>query len=88
MKDVGIVIGNGEQAKPLVIGKDTVYMHTDIEPITENSRGEKVDDLFKYHEVQYDKDEYIELLAKQNEELTAGLNDTQLALCELYESTL
>lgn len=59
MKDMGIVQGNTEQAKDLVIGKDTVYVHTDIEPITEDADGNPVEDLYQYHEIQYDKDEYI-----------------------------
>ena len=88
MKDMGIVQGNGEQAKELVIGKDVVYVHTDITPVTEDAKGNPVENLFQYHEVQYDKDEYIELMAKQNEELNSGLTDTQLALCELYEATI
>lgn len=86
MKDMGIVKGNGEQAKELVIGKDKVYVHTNITPITTDEKGNEVEDLFLYNEMQYDKDEYIELLAKQNTETARGLTDTQLALCEIYEA--
>lgn len=86
MKDMGIVQGNGEQAKELVIGKDKVYVHTNITPITTDTRGKEIKDLFQYNEIQYDKDEYIELLAKQNSDLASGLTDTQLALCEIYET--
>lgn len=88
MKDVGIVKGNSEQVQHLVIGKDKVYVHTNITPITEDARGNAVEDLFSYNEVQYEKDEYIELLAKQNSELTDGLTNTQLALCDVYEMML
>ena len=84
MKNVGAVIGDSEQAKPIVIGKDTVYVHTDIVPLEED--GKIVDGLFCYNEVQYDKDEYIELIVKQNESLNNDLIDTQLALCEIYET--
>lgn len=84
MKVIGTVQGNAEQAKALVIGKDTVYVHTDIVPVEKD--GKIVEDLFSYTEVQYDKDEYIELMAQQNEQLGNDLTDTQLALCELYES--
>ena len=80
MQDIGIVFGDGEQARELVIGKDKVYVHTDITPVADG------EDLFQYHEVQYDKDEYIEILAKQNAELSDSLTDTQLALCEIYEA--
>lgn len=88
MKNMGIVRGNGEQAKELVIGKDKVYVHANITPITEDSRGNTIEDLFQFNEIQYDKDEYIELLANKNTELENGLTDTQLALCEIYEQNL
>lgn len=84
MKFIGTVQGNSEQAKALVIGKDTVYVHTDIVPVEKD--GKIVEDLFSYTEVQYGKDEYIELMAQQNEQLGNDLTDTQLALCELYET--
>ncbi|UNI72471.1 MAG: hypothetical protein [Chaetfec virus UA24_244] len=69
MKDVGIVHGSAEQAVPLVIGKDTVYVHTDIRPSTETDplTGKPRSD-FVYHEVQYDKDEYLQMMAQQAEE--------------------
>ena len=60
MKDMGIIQGSAAQAVPLIIGKDTVYVHTDITPV-EGEEG-----LFQYHEVQYDKDEYIKLMAEQS----------------------
>ena len=57
---MGIVRGSAAQAQPLIIGKDTVYVHTDITPV-EGEEG-----LFQYHEVQYEKDEYIKMLAEQS----------------------
>lgn len=84
MKTMGTVYGNTEQAQALVVGKDTVYVHTDIVPVEEN--GEAVQGLFCYTEVQYGKDEYIALMAQQSDSLSAELTDTQLALCELYEA--
>lgn len=60
MKDMGIVQGSASQAVPLIIGKDTVYVHTDITPV-EDEEG-----LFEYHEIQYEKDEYIKLMAEQS----------------------
>jgi hypothetical protein len=59
MKDMGIIQGSAAQAVPLIIGKDTVYVHTDITPV-EGEEG-----LFQYHEIQYEKDEYIKLMAGQ-----------------------
>jgi hypothetical protein len=75
MKDLGIVQGDEEQAKDLIIGKSTVYVHSNITPI-QNEDGQT---LYQYNEIQYDKDEYITMMAEQN-------TDLQLALCELYES--
>ena len=48
--------------------------------------GRVVDGLFSYNEIQYDKDEYIGILAQQNEQLGKELTNTQLALCEIYET--
>ena len=61
MKDMGIVRGSAAQAEPLIIGKDTVYVHTNIKPV-EDEEG-----VFEYYEIQYEKDEYIKMLAEQNE---------------------
>ena len=60
MKDIGIVRGSAAQAEPLIIGKDTVYVHSNIKPV-EDEEG-----LFEYHEIQYEKDEYIKLMTEQS----------------------
>lgn len=74
MKDMGIIQGSGVQAVPLIVGKDTVYVHTDITQVTEDAEGNPVDDLYQYNEVQYDKDEYIELQAKQAKEMQEAID--------------
>lgn len=80
MRDMGIVQGSAAQAVPLIVGVDTVYVHTDIKPIpsTEENPNEG---LFQYHEVQYDKDEYIQLMAEKNDELE-GLVNIMLGVTE------
>lgn len=85
MKDMGIITGSENQAQPLIVGVDTVYVHTDIKPVTNDAEGKDVEGLFQYHEVQYDKDEYIHLMSEKNSELENQLTDTQLALCDVYE---
>lgn len=70
MKDMGIVQGSPEMAVPLVVGKDTVYVHTDIQQVPD-AEGNMV---WQYHEIQYDKDEYIRLLSEKNDELDEILN--------------
>lgn len=85
MKDMGIVHGSAEQAVPLVIGYDTVYVHTDIEPVTEDQNGNHLEGQFRYHEIQYPKDEYIRMMAEKNAALEGQMTDLQLALCDVYE---
>ena len=72
MKDYGRIRGSKEQAKPLIIGKDTVYVHTDIVDVEDNQS--------EYNEVQYGKDEYIQLLSESN---TMLRNDLSSAVIEL-----
>ena len=81
MKDYGTVYGSEAQAKPLVVGKDTVYIHTDIEEVED----EFGNIMYRYHEIQYGKDEYIALISEKNSRLEADMTDVQLAMCELYE---
>jgi len=70
MKDYGRVRGSKEQAKPLIIGKDTVYVHTDIVDIE--------DDQCEYNEVQYGKDEYIGLMSKKAESENADVSEAMI----------
>lgn len=70
MKDMGIVQGSPEMAVPLIVGKDTVYVHTDIQQVPD----EEGNMVWQYHEIQYDKDEYIRLLSEKNDELDEILN--------------
>ncbi len=66
--------------------KHTVYVHTDIQKVETDHNGKAVEDLFSYHEVQYSKDEYLDLMMKENAALKESITDTQIALCEIYES--
>lgn len=83
MKDVGIVQGSEAQAKDIIISVDTVYVHSDINKV--QKKDEKDPDVWEYHEIQYGKDEYIELIAEKNKSLEKQVTDTQIALTELYE---
>ena len=87
MKEIKNVQGSSQQAQPLIVNKDTVYVHTNIVQATDED-GNVVDGLYVYDEVQYTKDEYIQMIAEKNETLERDLTDTQLAIAELYESTL
>ena len=85
MKEIKNVQGSSQQAQPLIVNKDTVYVHTNIVQATDED-GNMVDGLYVYDEVQYTKDEYIQIIAEKNETLERDLTDTQLAIAEIYES--
>ena len=85
MKEFKDVQGSSQQAQPLIVNKDTVYVHTNIVQATDED-GNVVDGLYVYDEVQYTKDEYIQIMAEKNETLERDLTDTQLAIAEIYES--
>lgn len=86
MKDMGIVQGSAEQAQELIIGIDTVYVHTNIIPVTEDAEGNPIEGLFQFNEVQYGKDEYIKIIAEKNASLENEVTNTQIALTEIFES--
>lgn len=85
MIDCGYVTGSKEQAVELIVGIDTVYVHDNIQLLKkEDEQGNPVE-VYQYHEVQYDKDEYIKVMSEKNSELENQLTDTLLALCDVYE---
>lgn len=75
MKNMGIVRGSGEQAKELIVGFDTVYIHKNIKKLKDGD--------YEYEEIQYDKDEYIELMVKTNKELSSQMELTQATIDEI-----
>ena len=87
MKDIGIAQGSAAQAIPLIVGVDTVYVHTNIVQVMD-SNGVVIDNFFSYNEVQYDKDEYIAMIGEKNALLEQQMTDAQLALCALYERVI
>ena len=66
MKDMGIIQGSEIQAVPLIVGKDTVYEHTEIKKLEVDNQGKQTENLFEYHEIQYEKDEYFQLINEKN----------------------
>lgn len=86
MRDMGIVHGSPGAAVPLVIGYDTVYVHTDIESYQETMESGEVMTGYRYHEIQYTKDEYLKIQADKQAKLEENVTNNQLAILELYES--
>ncbi|RHU07196.1 MULTISPECIES: hypothetical protein [Erysipelotrichaceae] len=82
MKDFGKVRST-EKPDELVTDSFSVWVHTDITPISENVGEENEFVGFEYNMIQYDKDEYIHQITKSTSE---QITDLQLALTEVYES--
>lgn len=71
-------------SEPLVIDEVNVWVHSNIVPV-EEVVGEETFKGFEYDMIQYEKDEYIRIMAEQNKTLVSQMTDTQLALIEIYE---
>lgn len=68
MKELKDVVGSKESAKELIIGKDTVYIHTNIRKYESKDENFKDGgDLYIYDEIQMTKDEYLESLQEKVE---------------------
>lgn len=80
MKDIGIVQGSAEQALPLVINKDVVYVHTDIKQLEITDEEMKNAVVYEYHEFQYSIDEYLQMAKEQSDSQNAEI---MLAIAEL-----
>lgn len=78
------VIGSKEASKELVIGKDTVYIHTNIRPyIDKYDDKEEKSDLYIYDEVQMSLHEYLEVKQKEIEIMAQTQGSTEDLLQEL-----
>ena len=83
MTYIGIVRGSETQAKPLVIGKDIVYIHKNISQITEpDERGIVPPDLYEYEELQYDKDEFLDLTIAENAKNSEAIDQIIITMLE------
>lgn len=97
MKFMPNVTGSAAQAVPLIVGIDTVYVHSNIKEIeVEISEGE-FQTQYQYDEYQYTKDEYIKKLSEEATSLMLASAETyetmylentnlMLAIAEIYES--
>ena len=78
------VIGSKEASKELIIGKDTVYIHTNIRPYEDkNDEKEEKSDLYIYDELQMSLHEYLEVKQKEIEIMTQTQGSTEDLLQEL-----
>ena len=78
------VIGSKEASKELIIGKDTVYIHTNIRPyVDKNDEKEEKSGLYIYDELQMSLHEYLEVKQKEIEIMTQTQGSTEDLLQEL-----
>ena len=88
MIDYGEVHSTVEPEK-IDIKETKVFVATDIEEeviyTPEDLETETKEVGYKYHLVEYDKNEYIAIISNKNEQLESELSNAQMALCELYE---
>lgn len=70
MTELKDVHGSKEASAELIIGLDTVYVHSNVRKVTEaGPDGIVPEDLYVYDEIQYEKDEYIKLMADKSAQL-------------------
>ena len=69
------------------IDEYSVWVTENIQEIEVEFEGEKYVE-YEFDQKRYSKDEYIKLIDEKNSQLEAGLTDTQLALCEIYEGMI
>ena len=70
---------------PMVVDDYSVWLHSNIEAVSENVGEDNEFIGFEFDMIQYDKNEFIKKQAEDNFELSSKLVDTELALCEIYE---
>ena len=83
MKNYGLQ-RSAVEPKAVEITESKVFIATDIEQVT-LTMDEQETQEYQFNLVEYEKDEYIEIISEKNEELEQQMTDTQLALCDVYE---
>lgn len=77
LKDVQ---GSKESAQELIIGKDTVYIHSNIRKMEKTDELNKNTDMYIYDEIQMSKDEYLEKLQKELEVSNNAMADLMMMI--------
>ena len=72
------------EPKAVEITESKVFVTTDIELVALTINEQETRE-YQFNLVEYDKDEYINIISEKNEELERQMTDTQLALCDVYE---
>lgn len=83
MKDYGLTMAM-EIPKEIDIKETKVFVSTDIEQITVETE-EDTHTEYQFNLIEYEKDEYIQMMVEKEKDLERQITDTQLALCDVYE---
>jgi hypothetical protein len=68
-----------------VVDDYSVWINSDIQEIEVTHEGDTHTE-YEFNQVQHTKDEYIRMIDEKNAKLESTITDTQMALCEVYES--
>ena len=82
MKKLKDVIGSKEASKELIIGKDTVYIHSNIRPYEVDKKEDK-SELYIYDEVQLSLHEYLEVKQQEIDLMGKSQSSTEDLLQEI-----
>lgn len=83
MINIGTVRGT-EKPDKVVIDEYSVWINTNITEVqVTDENGSRTE--WEWNQVQYEKDEYIKMIDSKNAALEKQIDDTQIALCEVYE---
>ncbi len=77
LKDVQ---GSKESAQELIIGKDTVYIHSNIRKLEQTEDLKEGEDVYVYDEIQMSKDEYLEKIQKELEVSNNAIADLMMMI--------
>lgn len=75
-----------QQPEPKIIDDFSVWVAENIVPVSEPGTDDQPGfEGYEYDLTQYTKDEYIQMIDEKNASLEKQIDDTQIALCEVYE---
>ena len=73
----------------LELTETKVFVASDITPVNEPDTDEQPGFIgFEFQLVEYEKDEYIKMIDEKNKSLETQVDNTMIALCEMYETMM
>lgn len=73
----------------LELTETKVFVASDITPVNEPDTDEQPGFVgFEFQLVEYEKDEYIKMIDEKNKSLETQVDNTMIALCEMYETMM